>query len=385
MRRSIGGGFALLAAAAASFGAAGGCAEIAGLEEPPSGVSTSSGGAGPGSGGAGGAGGHGGAGGSTSNTGGGGSGAGGSCDPGPGPVAVVTGQKGPTEIAADASGVYWVTEGEGPADYGVWKMDAPCGPAVQMALPDQRKPLAIAVDGSNVYWSESGKDAGLDCTGNDPTERERIMRVAKVSPGGTGPGDFFYGMCGDATSIALNEMRAYWTRPSNSRVQSTLKETGGFLGLWYDAASRPQAIVADGPDIYWSDPQLGAIYHYGDSGQAEALVQSAGSASHIALDDAAVYWIASDELRSNPRGTPNAVTPLSTDISQAAGIATDDASPVVYVADTGAARILKIPKDGSAAPEPIPTDPSPIGGVALDGTYVYWTHTNTGEIWRAPR
>lgn len=372
---------AAMAAAAASL--AWGCALIAGLEDRTATetTSTSSGTAGGGNGGTG----AGGAGGSTSSGGGAG---GGSClPPTTQPEAIVTGQKTPTVIVADGSGVYWATEGTGPDDFGIWKLETPCGAAVKIAKLEQRKPIAIAADGAHVYWSESGEGVLPICMGtpNPPDSgRDRIMRVAKNSPVDELPVDFVYGMCGQATSIALGGDRVYWTRPSVNRVQAVHKETFGYLLVWYDPHSRPQSIVAGLSGTYWSDPEMQIIQHYDGNMPPEVLVQSAGAASHITMDDHAIYWTAGVELRKVELDAPGTIVPIYSSILAAAGIVTDAAATAVYIADTSAAAIVKVPKDG-ADHETIPTHQTAPGGVALDDTYVYWTQSATGEIWRAPR
>lgn len=386
---------------AAPLWAGWGCALIAGLEEPPA-VEPGTGAAGGGASGGGSGGGNAGGGGSGNgggNAGGSGGGGGGGC--GSLATEAIAGmQHNPTAIAVDGTYVFWTTSQRLDTDpvenNAVWRMAKPCGVPEQIASTGQRRPIAITVDATDVYWSESGVENGLVCSGTPETERDRVRRISRTDPANAmAAGNHVYGMCGEATSVAVTDTRVYWARRTG-QVQSVNKTTlAGYQSHWGSGGSEePQGIVAaDNGEVYWTEPVGGSIYWATQmSAPGAVYVGSQDQARFIAMDSGAIFWTTGSAmsvlLNKAPRNTmPANVTSSAGTLNSVMGIAVDDSvtDPSVYVADEGADAIVKLPKGDLGAAMPVAQDQIEIGGIDLDATHVYWTRPDNGEIWRAAR
>jgi hypothetical protein len=282
----------------------------------------------------------------------------------------------------DATSVYWTTEGIGAGDNGIWKLDKPGGQPVRLADTGARKPHALAVDSTHVFWADS---SAIAC-GGDP-DRDGILRIQR--DGMADPASFEYidTFCGKAQTLALDTTRVYWARPTNGRVQAKSKAGGASLPstIFTMAGTIPFGLTVEGTSVYWGEQSAATVMLSStDGASTNVLGDSDGPPSWLGIDDQSVYWTTAAKLLKHDKGSlGGAGTELHAGLLAPSGLAVDRAGDAVYVIDTGAGDVLKIPKDGSASGPPIVDTADALGGVAVDETFVYWTDTTSGEILRA--
>jgi hypothetical protein len=74
----------------------------------------------------------------------------------------LTEESGPRAIAADAEGIYWVWEGNGPAEGEIGHVGLGGGTAVLDAIPGiDAVPLSLAITGSDLYWINFQEGSGI--------------------------------------------------------------------------------------------------------------------------------------------------------------------------------------------------------------------------------
>ena len=223
------------------------------------------------------------------------------------PVSIVTGQKEPTDIAVDASGVYW-------ANWSSW-MDAPIadgsivradkdGSNVTPLAEQLVYPRSLAIDATSLYWASANRDEvlKLDKSGGTPV----VLSADQYSPnglllddmsvyfrtdqrpseGGTADGELVkLSKSGGAPNvlltdrnlgrIALNAGFIYLTL--NEGGTSCTRKDGKILRIPVDGGAatpivigqtEPFHIQTDGRSLYWTNGTAGST-------QCKALMKAA--------------------------------------------------------------------------------------------------------------
>jgi hypothetical protein len=209
---------------------------------------------------------------------------------------------------------------------------APVGPSHGIACDVSRTPTtvvtgetitSIASDGTDVYWADQvGRIHSVPVAGGTP------KTLATVN-----------GVTNDGAQIIVDGSNVYFA--AGPDVVSVPKSGGAVVTL--ASSQNAASIAATGGDIFWTNMFNG--------------VGSTGSVNRIAAGGGKVTTLASK---------------LDVPIMLAV-----DANRAFWV-DLGAGDVKSVPLDGGAVSVLASSDGN-IGGVASDGSYVYWSSSNGVE------
>lgn len=282
-------------------------------------------------------------------------------------------------------------------------------------------------DGSKAFFTSSEKLTADATTGPEP-EPPAIARA-----GIDGNGIDLKFLPARASGLAIDGSHVYWADPEAGTVgRAKLNENGGateveeeFIvpgpvevegepGVFESVPSKPQWVAVDGSHVYWTNDADGEDLHGTigraklGAGEAEEVepefITGASNPQGIAVDATHIYW-ANDG--SNNTGPKHGIARANVDGSEpiqpwsvngdgepagfpAQGVALD--GTYVYFtpnakggSGSGSGNIERIrlaePKDFHSILFTGTTDK--FKGIAVDGTYIYWTNTATGTIGRA--
>lgn len=268
-----------------------------------------------------------------------------------------SGNESPRDIAVDAANVFWTNESIG----NVEKVPIAGGTAVVIGFT-QPFAYGITVDGQHLYWSRRSNNNGA---------------IARVSLGGGAPVDiasnlgFPEGMANDATHI-------YWG--SFSTGIRRMPKGGTTLEVLAETFSTPSRIALDADWVYFTQYQSGGVVRVRkDDSQVEILYSDAGGALGVAVDATAVYWV------NFLSGRVYRVD-IASQAETALALGTSPRDIVVdathaYYSESGANRIMRVVKDGSAAAEVFAGGQNGPRGIAMDATAVYWVNLD-GSVWK---
>lgn len=138
-------------------------------------------------------------------------------------------------------------------------------------------------------------------------------------------------------------------------------------------------MVFVGDDLYFADSR-GVIARVPRSGgQVEEVVTDVFSATGLATDGESLFW-----TRTSPDGVyKTSLAKPSADLlydesSNTFDVVVDD----TYVYWDNTTAIMRMPKDGSAEPQPLVEDEQNPGYPVLDGNYLYWRSTRGDSLHR---
>lgn len=314
-------------------------------------------------------------------------------DAGAGVVVLADNQQAPSFVVVDQTSVYWTTYDVG-RTY-VMKTSLEGGSPVTLAI-GPGAPFGLAVDGANVYWTQSAV-GGSGSVMSVPLDGGPSVPLAMGQAQPIGPAV-------DSTSI-------YWSEGDGHVMRASLD--GAAPSVVAAGQKAPSAVAVDPTSVYWSsqfiDPAAGqplpAIMRAPLDGGAPTLVAITDGVAlvSLAVNGAAVYWsdatcsvnttLTDGGVPSPLAGAPIWSCPL---FMGGGGIAVDGTS--VYWAvqssqDSTIGIIVKVPVSGDPdASNPITTlavgQSTPVG-VTVDATHVYWTNsavnTRSGQVMMAPK
>ncbi len=204
----------------------------------------------------------------------------------------------------------------------------------------------VASDGTNVFW-------GAD----DPYQAARVGRAAVD---GSNPNYSFTGATGfTITGMALSPTHIYWSADNQdtSEIGRTPIQGGqqfqSFGSVFGDPHPHACGVAVDDTYVYWANRTTSTIgraslAHFGEAGNADGNWIKLGNRvmpCGIAVDANYVYWGVYEEI------APGASTP----------------SP-----GTTLGRAKKV--DGSAATNAFVGGANMVSGVAIDGSFIYWSN-----------
>lgn len=321
-----------------------------------------------------------GGGGGTGGGGGGGGGDGGS-DAGvvidPNPARLAKGLSFPGAVVVEGDRVLWVNEGStavggGGLSWGgsVTSIARTGGASTTLASFDAT-PYSLASGGDHLFWINTYPGSAL------PYELTS-MPITGGAPAAVPDGGLPYAVSEGWLYLVRGDI--LYRRPA-----------GGGAEEMVAAAEDVYSIAARGAHVYWTLHD-GGVMRVDLGGGTPALVASQGACSTtLAVDDAHVYWIqlvgCSGDKAVIQRAKLTGGDAEMLQGTQGAQHFVLDGSDVLFATSS---NIVKLPKAGGAAT--VLADTSFPGGLATDGTYVFWTNgMNTGgdwesgELWRAPR
>ena len=201
-------------------------------------------------------------------------------------------------------------------------------------------PVAFfALDDANVYWT-GGRFTGGAVLGG-------VYEAPKGSMNGVG-NKLVPALAAETTSVAVDDTNVYFANVMG-RIFSVTK--GGTVGLLATAQTGATGLLADGKRVYWANGGQGSIVATdkpaADAGAATLKVLAAGQnqPARIALDDVAIYFTStgSGTIGSCPRsGCTDVVRLVASDQAAPLGIAVD--AVAVYWANSGNGTIMKVAK-----------------------------------------
>lgn len=267
------------------------------------------------------------------------------------PEVIASGLNSPKSLAVDASNVYWT---DNSSVSKISKNDR----NVTILASGLNDPWAIAVDATSVYWSE-------------------LYGFAIKKVGINGGTVTTLASAGNDQGIAIDADNVYWCDPAISRVS---KNGGAATTL---AAAPGTGIAVDSRNVYWSEYGVGgAVKKITLTGGSPVKLATADFAQDLAVDSTSVYYSDGGLIKKVDIDS-GIVTSLT---SEPHGVYTlaIDSTHVYWIAslDWGTA-LKKVSKDGGTVTTLAQSTSDYYHGIALDGTYVYWTVN--GSIKRVPK
>jgi hypothetical protein len=291
------------------------------------------------------------------------------------PVALVSFQKSPFDIAVDSTNVYWA-DGYG----NVSGVRIAGGAPFLLAGGQTNIARGFAADGTNVYWSTQGSydpdagwyDGSVVKVAADGGDRPVPLATAQANP----------------ISVAVDGTHVYWADNSSGSLLRVAVDGGTPITL-ATGLSFPSAIATDGTSIYCAEHGNGTIETVANDSEAGApktlLVFGQDNIWGIAVAGGSVYWVDDGPLERDGGFTHGAIMQVPADgglfarlawpVDNPYGIAAD--STHVYWTQIGA--VMSAPLDGGPPTMIAPGQQEP-GGVVVDSTNVYWTDPMAGTV-----
>lgn len=272
-------------------------------------------------------------------------------------------QQAPQTVAVDGNNVYWATYGDGTTNGSVMKLQTnpTLGTTPVPLVNTEPGANGIAIDGAwpfaanFVYWSSntSIRRKRADNTG-------AVETIATAQQAGIG--------------IALNPAYStlFWANSDGSIKKASTSMPFNVLPVGSLTSGFDQHIAADGTFVYWTQPNLGAIYK--NNGGGNVMVVTGQNPWGIAVDAGSLYW--SDKGSGKVQRMPVAggsVIDLAFNLNQPTEIAID--ASYVYAVENvnNNARVLQIPI-GAGTMKVLASGMNRCRGVAVDDQWVYFTN-----------
>ena len=277
----------------------------------------------------------------------------GTCEAGRCVVTLASNQSGPFGMAVDSSYVYWAND-----DYvsgGIQKVLTIGGTVATLAPLAKTFPLYLAVDTSSAYVAAD--------------------QVYAIPLGGGTPTAIAGGL-GAISEVRVDPTYAYFVAGQKPGGVYRVSKTGGTVTT-LATSSRPNDLAVDTNYVYWSDPDDGTISRVPLAGGAvTTLVSGTFGATHLVMDAANLYWIASYRVMQAPITGGTAVTLYQTYSPYPMAIAVDN-THVYWTSDN--ADLMSIPI-GGGTPVTLTSGERTWEGIAVDSNAVYFDSPTTGQV-----
>ena len=284
----------------------------------------------------------------------------------------------PSNIAVDATSVYWTNPVGGSNGVSVgYVMSVPItGGAPRTLASDQNFPFGIAVDSTNVYWTTLGDDG----PGAPPGSiAGTVMRLPVV---GGAQSQLVGNRLTGCQSVAVNGSGVYWTEDGGAVFGTPFG--GGPVTTIGATEDKHGGIAVDAARVYWTDTTLGVVEAAPIAGGAAVTLADAQEQPYgIAVDPNNVYWTTLDSIVSVPLGggTP---TTIASGQAEPWYIEVDGSN--VYWTTTQGGTLMRAPSVGGT-PATLASNLEGPGSLAVDATSVYWAEMGLSQriVKRTPK
>jgi hypothetical protein len=231
-------------------------------------------------------------------------------------VTLASGETRPTDIAIDATNVYFNSETQ------IMKVPIGGGTVTELATG---APLNIALDGANVYWTVY--------------EGNTQNAIGKVPIAG-GATTTFVSNQGGALGIAVDATNVYWTDSTGGNVMR-MPIAGGAITTVASGRSYPEDIAVDVSNVYWLESVTSGAFMKAplDGGAPIALASGQDYPYGLAIDETNAYWGTSNKRLMQVPLAGGAQTQLA--VGEVAHVAVD-ATSLYYTTYDGA--VMKLAK-----------------------------------------
>lgn len=251
------------------------------------------------------------------------------------PTELATGQKNPTQIAADETAVYWVNEGDGTASSSTLMKKLPTqAPVVLATSPDATPILAVAVHAGRVYYglghdvhSLSALDGSDDIIVGTATNYDIDFPVGLPS--------------GEPAALAVTDTFVFWTTAERQGVER-------------------------------EDVMEGQLPNGTDTSGYRELGESQGSLvlHDIGAKGRFAYWANGANVFRASEAPPEPIAQLL-DFSSVVSLAISD-SQIYLATDTGEILRHSLAPDVATPPALLAVEQNGLLSVAVDDANVYW-------------
>jgi hypothetical protein len=292
---------------------------------------------------------------------------------------------GPTDfLVLDATSAY-VAAVENQAQYALSILRIPLAGGASTTLASGLESVTgIAVSAAGVYW--------VDAYTPNPTPPDAspfLNGVVMGVPAGGGTATTLATALANPQAIVADGVNLYWadTSPQGFSGQGTIMSmpaAGGTPTQLVKGPYQPAVLALDAASLYWgtSDGRLMKIAKAG--GTATQLAFYETSIGNLVVDATSVYWTTSsgDLMKTPVGGGPS--TALLVGTSSLGGIAVDSASVYFTMTDYPAASVQKVPLAGGP-PETLWSGSDSPGAIQVDATSVYFSTYQGGLMKLTPK
>ncbi len=252
-----------------------------------------------------------------------------------------------------------------------------CSGAPGVLLPETLvsgagQPLRIVSDGTSFYWTELAGAA-----------------VKKCPAAGCGGAPTVLATGASAWGLSVSGQSLYWTDSTANSVYSCTTSCANDSTLQFNTGTGgAAALISDSSHFFWNDANQ-ALYACPASGCAGAptlLASGSYNPIYFALDPTSLYFMTSQVLRC-PRGgcaggVPEVVTADA--VSFYGGLATDGTK--VYYSTFGGGEVRACDVTGCATGDVVASTPGGLPvAMQVDSCNVYWLDQSNGNVYACPK
>lgn len=295
------------------------------------------------------------------------------------PVVIAVKQSNPYAVAVNTTHVYWTNAGGAGSLLRLAHGDAGKPAEVEMLFSGGAKG-DIALDQTHVYWAD-------EITG-------KLRRLTTKSPGTVeeiGSGTRCQG-------VALDETYVYWTSAGTpGQIDGTVSrapKAGGTSVVLASGLDSPWILALDTSHAYWTSFEQGSVMRVPKSGGSVQQLAPGNNPNSgvgfrgwgLAILQNSVYWLDSPLLRQIAKdGSASPIT-LGDTYPNSRFMTTDGA---LMVWTSSATTLWASLASDFGKTSPVITSQESPHGVALDGSFVYWTEwgktADTGGVFKIAR
>jgi virginiamycin B lyase len=261
--------------------------------------------------------------------------------------------------------------------------------------------MGASADGSAAFFTSSEKLTNDATTGPEP----QAPAIARATLEGEGKDIGF--LLASAKGVAVDDTYIYWADPKAGTIgRATLDGETEVDPSFIEGPVKPQWVAVDSEYVYWTDAVDGQDGN-GTIGRAKldgsevepSFITGAHNPQGIAVNATHIYWandgsgtgngLTRGIARANIVNGSEVIQPWSVDVNgdptdfPAAGVALDDTYVYFTQSTEGIVWRIKLaePKDFKSILFTSTSDRPK--GIAVNATHLYWSNNATGEIGRA--